>query len=69
MKELDEARRAIDQIILRCKAGGMMRGKARKQILNLKGNGWKIAIIHERQDNESLEGFCIVKVIWEAGDE
>jgi len=45
MKELDEARRKIDQIILRVKAGEMTREKARKQILNLKGDGWRIAII------------------------
>jgi len=47
MKELDEARRKIDQIILRVKAGEMTREKARKQILNLKGDGWRIAIVKD----------------------
>ena len=63
MKELEEARKQIDQIILRCKAGEMTREKARKQILELKGDGWRIAIA--RDEVVSWPHFGN-RIIWEA---
>ena len=64
MKELDEARRQIDQIILRCKAGEMTREKARRQILNLKGKNWSIAIVNTGEYTHLLTE--VRQVIWEA---
>ena len=60
MNELEKARRKIDQIILRVKAGEMTREKARKQILKLKGDGWRIAIISTVELSIEFLGIPIV---------
>ena len=75
MKELEELDDALTELLLEYdkQVKEFMRGASgypsitvlKGKILNLKGDGWEIAIIHNRVGGETLDGFRIVKVIWQ----
>lgn len=76
MKELEEARMYLSELCVISQIGhGTVPKHIKKwadkladQILNLSGENWRIAIIRSQLRGEGLEGFRIVKVIWQAGE-